>query len=75
MMKIMYNSGQERGWGEEDERAGRRHCFDDPVAGPSHAPLMEVGGEFEDIHRRLEAVLQGVLEGMWSRIQDEGVLE
>jgi hypothetical protein len=24
---------------------------------------------------RLEAVLQGVPEGMWSRIQDEGILE
>jgi hypothetical protein len=31
-----------------------------------------VGGEFEDIHRHLEAVLQGVPEGMWSCIQDEG---
>jgi hypothetical protein len=36
---------------------------------------MGFGGEFEDIHRRLEAVLQGVSEGMGSCIQDKGVLE
>jgi hypothetical protein len=29
----------------------------------------------EDIRRRLEAVLQGVPEGMWLRIQDEGIME
>jgi hypothetical protein len=54
--------------------ARRRH-FDDPGVGPSHAPPVEAGGDFEDIRCRLEAVLQGVLEGMWSHIQDEGILE
>jgi hypothetical protein len=58
-----------------DERAARRRRFDDPGAGPSHAPPAEAGGDFEDIRRRLEAVLQGVPEGMWSCIQDEGILE
>jgi hypothetical protein len=29
----------------------------------------------EDFHHRLEAVLQGVPKGMWTQIQDEGVLE
>jgi hypothetical protein len=33
------------------------------------------GVDFEDIRRRLEAVLQDVPEGIWSRIQDEGILE
>jgi hypothetical protein len=33
------------------------------------------GVYFEDIHRCLEAVLQDVPEGMWSRIQDEGILK
>jgi hypothetical protein len=41
----------------DDERVARRHPFDDPGVGPSHAPLAEVGGEFEDIHRHLEVVL------------------
>jgi hypothetical protein len=58
-----------------DERASKRHHFDDPGVGPSHAPLVEAGGDFEDIHRRLEAVLQGVPKGMWSHIQDKGILE
>jgi hypothetical protein len=31
--------------------------------------------DFEDIHHRLEAVLQDVPEGIWSRIQDEAFLE
>jgi hypothetical protein len=59
----------------DPERATRRHRFDDPGVGPSHAPSVDVGANFEDIHRRLEAVLQGVLKGMWSRIWDEGILE
>jgi hypothetical protein len=59
----------------DDERAIRRRRFDDPGDGPSHAPPVEAGGDFEDIYRRLETVLQGVPEGMWSRIQDEGILE
>jgi hypothetical protein len=49
-----------------DERVGRRHQFDDPSIGPSHAPPVGAGGEFEDFHRRLEVVLQGVPEGMWT---------
>jgi hypothetical protein len=59
----------------DDERVARRCRYDDPGAGPSHAPLAGAGGEFEDFHRRLEAVLQGVPEGMWVHIQDEGILE
>jgi hypothetical protein len=59
----------------KDERVARRHRFDDPGARPLHAPPAEAGGDSEDIHHHLEAVLQGVLEGMWSRIQDEGILE
>jgi hypothetical protein len=57
------------------ERAARRRRFDDPGVGPSHAPPAGAGGYFEDVHHRLEVVLQGVPEGMWSCIQDEGVLE
>jgi hypothetical protein len=37
--------------------------------------LAEAGGEFDDFCRRLEVVLQGVLERMWVWIQDEGILE
>jgi hypothetical protein len=59
----------------EDERAARRRRFDDLGAGPSHAPLADAGADFEDIRRCMEAVLQGMPEGMWSRIQDEGILE
>jgi hypothetical protein len=59
----------------DDERVARRHHFDDPGAGPSHAPPTEARGEFEDIRRHLEVVLQGVPKGMWSWILDEGVLE
>jgi hypothetical protein len=58
-----------------DERAGRRRRYDDPGAVPSHTPLAGVNEEFEDFHRRLEAVLQGVPEGMWIHIQDEVFLE
>jgi hypothetical protein len=54
----------ERRWCEEtkarlddDERETRRCRFDDPGARPSHAPPMDAGGDFEDIRRRLEAVL------------------
>jgi hypothetical protein len=72
----------ERRWREdvmmrpaEPERAARRHRFDYPGDGPSHTPLATVGVDFEDIRCRLEAVLQDVPEGIWSRIQDEGILE
>jgi hypothetical protein len=59
----------------DDERVSRRCHFDDPGVGPLHAPPTKSGGDFEDIRRHLEAVLHGVPEGMWSRIQDKGVLE
>jgi hypothetical protein len=59
----------------EPERPARRRRFDDPGAGPSHAPPAAAGGDFDDIRRRLETVLQDVPEGMWIRIQDEGFLE
>jgi hypothetical protein len=53
----------------------RRRRFDDPGAGPSHAPLAAARVDFDDIRRRLETVLQDVPEGMWSHIQDESFLE
>jgi hypothetical protein len=46
----------------------RRRQFDDPGAGPSHAPPTTSRVDFEDIRHRLEVVLQDVPEGMWSRI-------
>jgi hypothetical protein len=39
------------------ERVARRCRFDDPSAGPSHAPPAGARVDFEDICRRLEAVL------------------
>jgi hypothetical protein len=48
----------------DNERVARRHRFDDPSAGPSHVPPAEAREEFEDIHCRLEAVLQGVPKGI-----------
>jgi hypothetical protein len=39
------------------ERAARRHWFDDPGAGPSHAPPVAAGVDFEDICHHLETVL------------------
>jgi hypothetical protein len=59
----------------DDERASKRRHYDEPGVGPSHAPSAGARGEFEDFHHRLEAMLQGVPEGMWVRIQDEGVME
>jgi hypothetical protein len=59
----------------DEARADRRCIFDDPGAGPSHAPQVEVDRDLEDFRRQLEVVLQGVPEGMWSHIQDERVLE
>jgi hypothetical protein len=50
------------------ERAARRHHFDEPGARTSHAPLADARADFEDICHRLEVVLQGVPEGMWSCI-------
>jgi hypothetical protein len=43
--------------------------------GPSHAPPVVAGVDFDDIRHRLETVLQDVPEGMWTRIQDECFLE
>jgi hypothetical protein len=54
----------------DDMRVGRRHRFDDPGAGPSHAPLVEADEVLEDFHCQLEVVLQGVPEGMWTQTQD-----
>jgi hypothetical protein len=59
----------------ELERPARRRQFDDPGAGPSHAPPAVAGGDYDDIRRRLETVLQDIPEGMWIRIQDEEFLE
>jgi hypothetical protein len=41
----------------EPERAARRRRFEDPGAGPSHAPPATVGVDFDDICRHLETVL------------------
>jgi hypothetical protein len=59
----------------EPKRAVRRGRFDDPGAGPSHAPRAAARADYEDIRHRLETVLQDVPEGLWSRIQDETFLE
>jgi hypothetical protein len=59
----------------ELERVVRRCHFDDPGVGPSHAPLVATEVDFEDIRHSLEVVLQDVPEGIWSHIQDEGILE
>jgi hypothetical protein len=59
----------------EPKRVARRHWFDDPGVMPSHAPPVDSRAYFEDIRHRLEAMLQGVPNGMWSCIQDEGILE
>jgi hypothetical protein len=56
------------------ERPAQRHCFDDPGAGPSHAPPA-VAGDDDDLVRQFETVLRDVPEGMWIRIQDEEFLE
>jgi hypothetical protein len=56
-------------------RPARRHRFDDPGAGPSHAPPAAAGGDDDDIRRHFETVFRDVPEGMWTRIQDEEFLE
>jgi hypothetical protein len=60
---------------DEPKRAARRHQFDDPGVGPSHAPLAAAGADYEDIRHRLETILQEVPKGLWSRIQDQTFLE
>jgi hypothetical protein len=73
--------GERRQWDDaagrpaEPERVARRHRFDDPSAGPSHAPPVATEVDFDDIRCRLETVLQDVPEGMWTQIQDESFLE
>jgi hypothetical protein len=52
----------------DEVRASQRHKFDDPGAGPSHAPQGEAGGDLQHFHCWLEVVLQGIPEGMWSHI-------
>jgi hypothetical protein len=59
----------------EPERPARRRRFDDPGAGPSHAPPAKAGVDVDDIRCRFETVLQDMPEGMWIRIQDKGLLE
>ena len=56
------------------ERPAQRRCWDDPGAGPSHAPPAAAGAD-EDVVRRFETVLRGVPERLWIQIQDEDVLE
>jgi hypothetical protein len=50
------------------ERETRRHRFDDPGVGPSHAPLTAARVDYEDIRHHLGSVLQDVPKGIWSRI-------
>jgi hypothetical protein len=56
------------------ERPAQRRRWDDPGAGPSHAPPAAAGVD-EDIVRRFETVLRDVPERLWIQIQDEDVLE
>jgi hypothetical protein len=56
------------------ERPAQRRRYDDPGAGPSHAPPAAAGAD-EDVVRRFETVLRGVPDHLWSHIQDEDVLE
>jgi hypothetical protein len=56
------------------ERPAQRRRFDDPGAGPSHAPPAAAGVD-EDIVRRFQTVLRDVPEHLWSHIQDEDVLD
>jgi hypothetical protein len=58
----------------EAERPAQRRRWDDPGAGPSHAPPAAAGAD-EDLVRRFETVFRDVPEGMWTQIQDEEFLE
>jgi hypothetical protein len=55
--------GGRRRWDEaaggpaDPERPTRRHRFDDPGAGPSHAPPAEARVDVDDIRRRFETLL------------------
>jgi hypothetical protein len=60
---------------KDEARVGQRHRFDDAGSRPSYASQVEADGGINDLCHRLEVVLQGVPEGMWSHIQDERVLE
>jgi hypothetical protein len=53
----------------------QRRRFDDPSAGPSHAPPAAAGGDLNDIHHHFETVFQDVPKGMWIHIQDKEFLE
>jgi hypothetical protein len=57
------------------ERPAQRRHFDDPGAGPSHAPLVAARVDDDDLVRRFETVFRDVPEDMWTRIQDEEFLE
>jgi hypothetical protein len=56
------------------ERPAQRHRWDDPGAGPSHAPPAAAGDD-ADLVRHFETVFRDVPEGMWTQIQDEEFLE
>jgi hypothetical protein len=45
-----------RGHQQSPRDRRRRRRFDDPGAGPSHAPPAAAGGELDDIFRRFETV-------------------
>lgn len=51
----------------EPERPAQRRRWDDPGAGPSHAPPAAAGAD-EDLVRCFETVFRDVPEGMWSHI-------
>ena len=56
------------------ERLAQRRRWDDPGAGPSHAPPAAAGDD-EDLVHCFETVFRDVPEGMWTQIQDEEFLE
>jgi hypothetical protein len=56
------------------ERPAQRRRFDDPGAGPSHAPPAAAEDD-DDLVRQFEMILRDVPEGMWICIQDEEFLE
>jgi hypothetical protein len=58
----------------EAERPAQRPRWDDPGAGPSHAPPAAAGVD-EDIVHRFQTVLRDVPEHLWSHIQDEDILD
>jgi hypothetical protein len=57
---------------DDDERAGRRHRYDDPSAGSSHASSAGTDGEFEDFLCQLEGFYRECLRecGLKSKMRE-----